>query len=102
MSETEMMQKLHQLSATGKVLSAEENTALQNWYETLDSEEDKLLNKLKPENSQTLQNNLAKASQKVAYITKEIESLVFHNANLRSENQALRKTLESRLLEKVA
>jgi hypothetical protein len=92
MSETETMQKLHQLSITGKVLSAEEQAALQNWYETLDSEEDKLLNKLKPENSQTLQNYLENTSKQVAQISHEIESLVFHNANLRSENQALRKT----------
>jgi hypothetical protein len=88
MSETETMQKLHQLSITGKVLSAEEQAALQNWYETLDSEEDKL----KPENSQTLQNYLENTSKQVAQISHEIESLVFHNANLRSENQALRKT----------
>ncbi len=102
MSETETMRKLHQLSVTGKILSAEEQTVLQNWYESLDNEEDKFLNKSKAEDSQILPNYLTNATKQIAQISHEIESLVFHNASLRSENQALRQTLESRLLEKVA
>jgi hypothetical protein len=102
MSEIETMQKLHQLSVKGEVLSVEEQTALQNWYESLDREEDLLLNKPKPQNSQTLQNNLANTTKQITKISREIELLVTQNATLRNENQALRKTLESRLLEKVA
>jgi hypothetical protein len=102
MSEIETMQKLHQLSVKGEVLSAEEQTVLQNWYEISDREEDLLLNKSKPQNSQTLQNNLANTNKQIAKISREIELLVTQNATLRNENQVLRKTLESRLLEKVA
>ncbi len=94
MSETETMQKLHQLSVKGESLSAEERTALQNWHETLDREEDLLLNKSKPQNSQTLQNNLANTTKQIASISREIESLVTQNVTLRKENLALRKTLE--------
>lgn len=102
MSETETMQKLHQLSVKGEVLSVEQQTALQNWYDISDREEDLLLNKSKPQNSQTLQNNLANTNKQIASISREIELLVTQNATLRNENQVLRKTLESRLLEKVA
>jgi hypothetical protein len=94
MSEIETMQKLHQLSVKGEVLSAEEQTALQNWYEISDREEDLLLNKSKPQNSQTLQNNLANTTKQIAIISREIESLVTQNATLRNENLALKNTLE--------
>ncbi len=103
MNDTEKMQRLHQLAVKGETLTAEEQTALQNWYETLDREEDSILNDSQPiQNSADLREYLADATKQVAGISREIESLVEQNSNLRNENQSLKKTLESRLLEKVA
>jgi hypothetical protein len=103
MSETEKMQRLHQLAVKGESLTAEETAALQNWYETLDREEDSILNNSQPiQSSEDLRAYLADTTKQVAKISREIENLVEQNTNLRNENQSLRKTLESRLLEKVA
>jgi len=103
MNDTEKMQRLHQLAVKGETLTAEEQTALQNWYETLDREEDSILNDSQPiQNSADLREYLADATKQVAVISREIESLVAQNSTLRNENQSLRKTLESRLMEKVA
>lgn len=38
------IQKLHQAAVRGETLTAEERKALENWYETLDREEDSILN----------------------------------------------------------
>ena len=103
MNETEKMQTLHQRSVRGESLTANEQAALQGWYETLDREEDSILNDSQPiQNSADLRECLADATKQVAVISREIESLVEQNSNLRNENQSLKKTLESRLLEKVA
>ena len=103
MNDTEKMQRLHQLAVKGEALTAEEQTALQNWYEISDREEDSILNDSQPiQSSADLRERLADATKQVAVISREIESLVAQNSNLRNENQSLRKTLESRLLEKVA
>ena len=103
MNETEKMQRLHQLAVNGETLTAEEQTALQNWYEILDCEEDSILNNFQPiQSSADLREYLVETTKQVAVISREIESLVAQNSNLRNENQSLRKTLESRLMEKVA
>ena len=103
MNKTEKMQRLHQLVVKGETLTAEQQTALQNWYEILDREEDSILNDSQPiQNSADLREYLAETTKQVAVISREIESLVAQNSNLRNENQSLRKALESRLLEKVA
>ena len=103
MNNTEKMQRLHQLAVKGETLTAEEQTALQNWYEILDREEDSILNDSQPiQSSADLRERLAETTKQVAVISREIETLVTQNSNLRNENQSLRKTLESRLMEKVA
>ena len=102
-NDTEKMQRLHQLSVAGKTLTEEENSALQNWYETLDREEDSILNNSKlTQSPEELREHMAQTTQKIAEVSREIEALVKQNANLRNENQVLKQTLESRLLEKVA
>ena len=103
MSETNKMQKLHQLAVKGEVLTAEENAVLQNWYETLDREEDSILNDSQPvRNDEDLRRQLTNATKQATAISREIETLILQNENLRNENKALKNTLESRLLEKVA
>ena len=97
------MQSLHQSAVKGEVLTAEEQKALQNWYEILDQEEDSILNNSQPiRNVSELRKNLAQTTKQVAKISREIGALLKQNENLRKENQALKKTLESRLMEKVA
>lgn len=97
------MQRLHQSAVNGEILTAEEQKVLQNWYELLDREENSILN-----NSQLIQNvpelrrNLAQTTKQVAKISREIGTLLKQNDDLRKENQLLKKTLESRLVEKVA
>jgi len=103
MNETEKMQRLHQLAVKGEILSAREQSALQNWYRTLDREEALILNDSQPiQNSEELREQLADTTKQAVKISREVESLISQNALLRNENQALRKTLEERLLEKVA
>ncbi len=103
MNETKKMQRLHELSVKGEVLTAEEQAALQNWYEILDREENSMLNQL-PENQnpQDLRQQISYAAKQITKISGEIESLVIQNAALRNENQTLRKSVEGRLTEKVA
>ena len=97
------MQRLHQAAVKGEVLTAEEQNALQNWYEILDQEEDSLLNNFQPvQNVSELRKNLAQTTKQVAKISREIGTLLKQNESLRKENQTLKKTLESRLMEKVA
>lgn len=103
MSEFEKIQKLHQLSVKGEVLTSEEQSGLEDWYERSDHEEDSVLNDhpflQSPEN---LRENLAKTTRQAALISREIESLISQNDTLRIENRALRNALEERLLENVA
>lgn len=100
MIEIEKIKILHLRSVNGEALTVEENTKLQEWYVTLDREEDSTLNHANT--SQSWQDHLADVTKQVAKISREIESLVSQNAALRGENQALRQAFESRLLEKVA
>ena len=55
MSETKKMQNLHQRAVKGETLTAEEQTKLQNWYQTLDREEDAILNGSKSDTKQITQ-----------------------------------------------
>jgi hypothetical protein len=100
MNELEKIQKLHQSSVNGEALTAEENATLQEWYVTLDREEDLTINEVST--SQSWQDHLAGVTKQVAKISREIETIVSQNAVIRDENQVLRKTFESRLLEKAA
>lgn len=76
MKEIEKMQRLHQLSFKGESLTAEEQTALQNWYETLDREEDAILNDSQPvQDIGELRQNLAKIADQTAKISLEVKNL---------------------------
>lgn len=87
MNETEKMQRLHQLAVKGETLTAEEQTALQNWYETSDREEDSMINRsLENKNSQDLREQLASVAKQIVKISGEVKSLSRRNAALRDEN----------------
>lgn len=97
------MQRLHQLAVKGETLTAEEQNALQNWYEVLDNEEGLALNNFEPiQSSSELRKNLTNITNQVAQISNDVKKLISQNDKLRKENQALKKSLESQLLEKVA
>lgn len=103
MNELDKMQRLHQKAVSGEILTAEDQIALQNWYDKLDAEEDLILNNSQPiSNLDELRENLAKANKQVAKISRENNTLSKQNETLRKENQALKNALESRLMEKVA
>lgn len=97
------MQRLHQEAVRGKTLTAEERRALENWYETLDREENSILNDSESvQNISELRNNLSQTTKQIVKISREIEILLAQNEDLRKENQTLKKKLESRLSERVA
>jgi hypothetical protein len=100
MNELKKMQNLHQRFVNGEELSFDEKEMLQNWYAALDVEETLIVQK--PFASQSVQDQLGIATIQVAKISREVESLVAQNSILRQENQALRQSIEARLLEKVA
>ena len=103
MNETEKMQTLHQRSVSGEGLTANEQTDLQNWYEKLDREEDSFLNNSQPiQNVEDLRCNLNKITEQTAEVSREVKTLISQNEQIRKENQDLKKSLEARLLEKVA
>ncbi|HEV8157699.1 MAG TPA: hypothetical protein VGP58_01625, partial [Pyrinomonadaceae bacterium] len=83
MKEAKKLQRLHQLSVKGEILTATEQTALQNWYKTLDREEELILNNSQPiQDTEDLREQLADTTKQVAKISREIESLVAQNSNL--------------------
>ena len=103
MNETGKMQTLHQRSVMGESLTIAEQTALQNWYEKLDREEDSFLNNFQPiQNAEDLRRNLYNITEQIAEVSREVKTLISQNEQIRKENQDLKKSLEARLLEKVA
>lgn len=103
MNETEKMQNLHQLAVKNEILSVQEQSALQNWYDVSDREEELILNDSQPvQNIKDLRQQLIATTKQTVKISREVESLILRNEILRNENQSLRKTLEERLLEKFA
>ena len=103
MNETEKMQILHQRSVKGESLTANEQLDLQNWYENLDREEDLTLNDSDSvQDIKELRRNLTKITEQTMKVSREVKTLISQNEKTRSENQVLKKSLEARLLEKVA
>lgn len=103
MIKSEEMQKLHQSAIAGASLTSEEQTLLQNWYQELDRDEDLILNDSPPAGDlKDLRRNLTEIADQTARVSLEIKTLVAQNERLRGENQALRKSLEARLVEKAA
>lgn len=103
MSKVIEMQELHRRTIAGETLTAEESSALLDWYEAMDAEEDAFLNGSPTQRSPAdLRENLTNATRQITRISNEIETLITQNAKLRIENQALRQTVEATLLERVA
>ena len=103
MNDMEKMQTLHLRSVKGESLTAEEKAALQNWYETLDREEDLILNDSQSaQDAEQLRRNLLEITDQTAEVSREVKTLISQNEQIRKENQVLKKSLEARLLEKVA
>lgn len=103
MNESKKMQNLHQRAALGETLTAQEQTALRDWYKTLDREEDSILNvSQKTEDTEALREHLSNTTKQIVEISRDIETLVEENAGLRRENEVLRKILEARLVERAA
>ena len=103
MNENEKPQTLHQRSVLGESLTREEQTELQNWYETSDREENSILNNSQPvQNIEELRRNLKKITDQTAEVNREVKNLISKNEQIRRENQELKKSLEARLLEKIA
>lgn len=103
MNETEKMQMLHQRSVRGENLNAEEKSELQNWYDVLDREEASFLNNPQPiQNVEELRRNLTEITEQTIEVSREVKNLISQNEQIRRENQELKKSLEARLLEKVA
>lgn len=102
MNETEKMQRLHQRAVFGESLTSEEESGLQNWYETLDRAEDSFLNNSQPiQNVEELRRNLDEVTDQTSQVSREVKNLISQNEQLRKENQELKKSLEARLLEKI-
>jgi hypothetical protein len=103
MNETEKMQMLHRRSVLGENLTTAEKTELQNWYKKLDCDEDSFLNNSQPvQNVEELRRKLTKITEQTTEVSREVKTLISQNEQIRQENQILKKSLEARLLEKVA
>ena len=103
MNETEKMQSLHLRSVKDENLTAEEQTALQNWYETSDRQEDLILNDSQSvQDVEQLRRKLLEITEQTSEASRELKTLISQNEQIRKENQALKHSLEARLLEKVA
>ena len=78
MNELDKMQRLHQKAVSGEILTAEDQIALQNWYDKLDAEEDLILNNSQPiSNLDELRENLAKANKLINYKpTKTLNNII--------------------------
>ncbi len=103
MNETEKMQMLHLRSVQGEILTAEESSELQIWYENSDRQESSILNNSQPiQNVEGLRRNLSEITEQTTQVSREVKTLISQNDEIRQENQELKKSLEARLLEKVA
>ena len=99
----EKMQTLHQRAVLGESLTSEEYSELQSWYAALDLNEDSFLNSSQPiQNVEELRRNLTRITEQTTEISRELKILILQNEQIRKENQELKKSIEARLLEKVA
>ena len=102
MTKTEKMQQLHLLAARGEKLSPEDEAKLKNWYEKLDREESVINQNNRPIDTARLRKKIEKTTKQIGSLSNEITTLLTQNEQIRSENQELRRQLESRLVEKAA
>ena len=103
MTETEKMQQLHHRAVMGEELSPDEQTALQNWYDELDREEDLLINKNSRQSDvEGLREQLNGLLAELARTVSENERIARQNEALRRQNEALQRDVEKHLLEKAA
>lgn len=102
MTETEKMQQLHLLAAQGHKLSAEDETKLKNWYETLDREESVINRNNRKIDVSALKKKIDKTTKQITVVSNEVTAMLEHNEQIRLENKQLRQKLESRLVEQAA
>jgi hypothetical protein len=100
MTKTEKMQQLHLLAARGEKLSPEDEAKLKNWYEKLDREESVINRNNRSIDTARLRKKIEKTTKQIGSLSNEITTLLTQNEQIRSENQELRRQLESQLVEK--
>lgn len=96
MSESERMQQLHHRASAGKKLTADEETALQDWYDRLDREEALINRDHHLVDIEVMRENLAKTVVQNAAVSAENARLFGQNETLRCENEQLRRQVEAR------
>ena len=102
MTETERMQQLHQLAATGHALTGADKAALATWYETLDREEAAINRNNRVIGVAELREKVAARTAQITIVSEEVVALLKQNEALRGENVVLRRQLEARLRERQA
>lgn len=104
MTDTEKMQQLHHRASLGETLSAEESTALQNWYDALDLEEEAMFSRHKNEVESSIdwREKYNSTITEIARTAANIEKIAKQNEVLRLENQKLREIVAKRLPELAA
>lgn len=99
----EEAKKLHDRATRGEILSVEEQTALQNWYDEQDRAEDLLLNQNRTDSNSAISREQLNAKlSEISQAALDVERIARQNEIIRRENERLRQAVESRLLEKVA
>ncbi len=72
MTETEKMQKLHLLAASGEKLSPEDEAKLKNWYEKLDREESVINRNNRRIDTAQLRKKIEKTTEQIKSLSNEI------------------------------
>lgn len=90
------MQQLHRRASVGEKLTADEETALQDWYDELDREETFINRDHQPIDIEATRENLAKTVAQIAAVSTENNRLFKQNELLRRENDQLRRQVEAR------
>lgn len=99
----EQIKQLHNRATNGEKLTSAELSALQNWYDENDRDEDLLLNQ--PENASNPANpdeELNKILAQISQSAAKVKRLARQNASIKEENETLRRAVENHLLEKAA
>ncbi|MEW6210349.1 MAG: hypothetical protein AB1631_18425 [Acidobacteriota bacterium] len=93
----ELGKQLHDRSTRGEVLTAEEESQLNEWYAAQDQAEIELL-RLNPRDDSTnqLQAQVNSAITQLATVTRRIQEITAENDSLRTEIKSLHQQLISR------
>ncbi len=94
---------LHDKATRGKLLSTEEQSQLESWYEYQDGIESNILKTNAGEKSiSKLQSQVEAALIQLARITRRIQEVASENETLRQENSHLRRQLIDTTMQQVA